>query len=951
MMLQCSVLLHWHWKNYEKLLTNVNHSQKGFLSVYILFTLALVGLIGLSGLIQTIQAQETPPIDTLEVDSTAIPDSLDLYQNRPDTLDFNTARSDTIPQLFTPDNPADSISAENEVTFQAKDSLVFDFGKTREARLYGSSEVKHQAGKMTSGKITLNLDNNIVEAATQTPEDTLSQPVLERQGDKIRSRSIRFNYVTEKGKFEMARTTVDQGTIIGTKVKKESEEVVFVEDGIYSTCTLEHPHYYIKAKKMKVVDQDEIFFTNAKLFLLDIPYPMILPFGYVPARRPDKKQSGLLQPTYAFQEQGERGLGLQNLGWFQYFNDNLTGKFSFDIFTSGTFFSEADFDYNKLNNFNGSVRFSFSKDRGLVKSDPSFTVRTNKRFSLQHNQTFSPYANASANLNFRTQDFFQRNSLDIDDRAQVTSTSSLQYTYNHPENLFNFTANSQQSQNFQTNNVRLTGPNLTFSLKTLTPFQKEASERVRNEPAWYETFTLRYDNRLNTRFDFIPIRGDSAEVGWFEALLNPSKHRKATNDIRHVESGLVHNYSMSTQLVSSNALNLSMSFSGNEFWYPSTIRKEFNPETNEVETFEVQGFETGRQFGTSLSASTTLYGISNLSFANVEGFRHTFRPRLSYNFSPDFSSDFWGFFKEVQVDSLGNTEKFSIFEGGVVGGPSAGKSQSISLNIDNVLETKVVKRDSTGEKKENVVKLIDNLSASLSYNFAAEQFKLSDLRMRMVSNVIDRMSLNANATLSFWDTDENGRRIEELLIKQSGFNLFRLTNFNFSTGTTISGGQDAIRVQAEPSYPAQYDPYNQSLFDNVDPNFNTAPIQPLKSPWSASINVNYSYSKRNTTEATQTAIVNARNIRFKLTPKWDVGTSFGYDFIRKDITPARFNFNRKLHLWTLSFQMNPFGDDQFFLFRLSVNAGELQSVFQKLPLLNNLERSSSPINRRGRGGF
>jgi hypothetical protein len=50
--------------------------------------------------------------------------------------------------------------------------------------------------------------------------------------------------------------------------------------------------------------------------------------------------------------------------------------------------------------------------------------------------------------------------------------------------------------------------------------------------------------------------------------------------------------------------------------------------------------------------------------------------------------------------------------------------------------------------------------------------------------------------------------------------------------------------------------------------------------------------------------------------------------------------------WDLSFQFNPFGDFQYYSFRLSLSGGQIQSLFQKLPGLNNLERSSSPNGRR-----
>ena len=53
----------------------------------------------------------------------------------------------------------------------------------------------------------------------------------------------------------------------------------------------------------------------------------------------------------------------------------------------------------------------------------------------------------------------------------------------------------------------------------------------------------------------------------------------------------------------------------------------------------------------------------------------------------------------------------------------------------------------------------------------------------------------------------------------------------------------------------------------------------------------------------------------------------------------------------MSFVWDPFGATPYYLFRLTVNSAQMQGIFQKLPGLNNLERSSSPINRFGTYGF
>lgn len=228
---------------------------------------------------------------------------------------------------------ADRQAVQDAVNFQARDSLTINLRNQRIANLYGSGNVRHTSGELSSGNISLDLNMNQVEARAVSPQDTLSYPVLKQGGKDLRSTRILFNYETEKGKFEVAEIQVDDGFLIGTQVKNVSRTEVFVEDGIYSTCPPDHMYYYIRANRMKVVDEEEIFFTNARLYLLDIPYPLIFPFGYVPAGI-DRRRSGLLEPTYLFQNSSARGLGLQNLGWFQYFNDYLTGQASVDLFTS-----------------------------------------------------------------------------------------------------------------------------------------------------------------------------------------------------------------------------------------------------------------------------------------------------------------------------------------------------------------------------------------------------------------------------------------------------------------------------------------------------------------------------------------------------------------------------------------------------------------------------------------
>jgi len=826
------------------------------------------------------------------------------------------------------------------VRFSARDSLTFQLRGSREARLFGNARVSHTAGELTSGRIALNLDETTMSAQALTPGDTLSEPVLEREGDRIRSQRILFNYETEKGKFDVARVRMYEASVTGNQVKRVAPHVIFIREGIYSTCDLDHPHYYIQADRMKIVDEDEIFFTRARLYILDIPYPLVFPFGLIPSQM-RQKRSGLLEPSYVFQDQRDRGLGVQNLGWFQYFNDNITSTLRGDIFTSGTFLIDSRTQYNYQNRYRGSVTLSYSRDRGLEPTDPDFSKNTQQLLQINHQQTISPYASFNTDLTLRTSQFYNRNSYDIDERANTSTTSRISYNYRHPDGLYTLGANISQTQNFRDNSVSLQGPTVNFSLRRQTPFQPAVR---RTNPKWYESFSYGYNNRFNSRFSFNPLDGTDSEISWIEALLRPSKYREATGDNGYIDVGFIQSADATSQLLPSDYINLTATVRYNEYWYPQTIRRVFDPRQNRVTEEIERGFATARDFNTSLSLGTTIYGTSTAQFRTLEGFRHTMRPSVSYNYRPDFSSDFWGFYRSVPTDTLGNTQRYSIFQRGVFGGPGAGEQQAIAFSLDNVFETKQVKRDSTGRRNEQIIRIIDNLRASVAYNFAAEQFNLSPLQLNMNSRVLPDISFNASATMNFYDTDSTGRAVPQYLW-DNGNGFARLTNFRFSASTQFSPGQ---RSQIQPYQyrnPRYYDPFDQSEFRLFDETFNDYPVQPLDVAWALNLSFSYSWQRVNN-DTRKSAILNANNIRIRLTPEWEFTTSLGYDFIEQNLTPTRFSVRRNLHCWNMSFDWNPFGDFQYYLFRLSVTDTQIQGLMQMLPGLNNLDRSSSPINRR-----
>ncbi|MEX1010982.1 MAG: putative LPS assembly protein LptD [Balneolaceae bacterium] len=873
--------------------------------------------------------------DTVEAGAAA--DTIDVLQQE-------SSESDTVFTQTPGSAGAERRSIADAVNFQARDSLIFSLQGERKGVLYGSGSVSRDENRLTAGVITLYIDRSEVHAQSEAPGDSLSHPVLQQGERDLRSHRILFNYETERGKFDAAQVQIDEGHLLGNQVKNVSRSEVFIQQGRYSTCPPTHMYYYLQAEQMKVVDEEELFFTNARLFILDIPYPILFPFGYVPAGI-DRRQSGLLEPSYVFEQSSRRGIGIQNLGWFQYFNEHLVGQSAFDLYSSGSFFNQSRLQYRKTDRYDGEVTVGYSTERGLEPTDPDYTETVNKRLSLRHNQTLSPYSNLSANINLNTSDYYRRNSFDIDDRSQTSSSSNLSYRYSHPENLYNFNVTTRLNQQFSTNTTRLSGPETNFRMRDFHPFEQSGVGAA--EPSWYETISMRYSNNFKSEYEFRPIAGEDATISWFEALFDPSLYREATGNNRHVGYGMRHQGQISaSRLIPSQFLNVSANLSVNEYWYPNTIRKEFNEEENRVQTIQERGFEAARDFNSSLNFSTTIYGISQTRIGNLEGFRHTLRPSVSLSYRPDFSEEFWGYYREVPSDTLGNTQRYSIFEQAVYGGPGQGEQQNINFSIGNVLETKHVRRDSTGEVQSRNLRLIDNFNISTSYNMAADSLKFSQVNLTLSSRAIDNLNIRMTANYSLYARNEAGQMIDQF-VWQVDNRIAQPLRYQMDISTQYSSSQGGFVDPPTPVY-GPYDPFNQGFFSPVDSRFNQRPVDDFNSAWSFGLNFSYSWQYRQGQDPRKSAVLDVRNIRFNLTPKWSIQTRIGYDFIEQDLTPSEFNLSRRMVCWTLSFQFNPFGDFQYYFFRLSIDSGQMQGLFQNLPLLNNLERGSSPSGRNPR---
>ena len=314
-------------------------------------------------------------------------------------------------------------------------------------------------------------------------------------------------------------------------------------------------------------------------------------------------------------------------------------------------------------------------------------------------------------------------------------------------------------------------------------------------------------------------------------------------------------------------------------------------------------------------------------------------PTIGVSFAPDFSDEKYGYYQEVQVDSKGNTRRLSKYQGFVYGTPSQGENASLSFSLNNNIEMKV-KSDKDTTEQGKKVPILDNLSFSSGYNFLADSFNLSPIKISARTNLFNRkLSLNFGATLdpyiyiadSIYYDHEGKQKADQTRVSQYAWNngqgLGQISNFNFSLGTNLNPearkskkenlGDDATEAEEAEM---EFIEANPDLY--VD----------FSIPWSVrlSYNLNYRQVGYNAPTITQTLRVTGD---LSLTPKWKIGFSSGYDFEKKDFTQTNFNVNRDLHCWAFAFTWIPFG--RFQSYNVTINAKS--SLLQDLKL--NRKRS------------
>jgi len=854
--------------------------------------------------------QDTVKRDSLQADSLA-----------QDTLRSDSLRNDSLQAKQN----SGGISAI--VMSNAEDSTITD-KKNNQLHLYGNAKIKYEDMELTADYIRIDNTSHTMFASGMIDHNGKyrGRPIFKSGNEPpVTVDSLTYNFDTGKGLTYGVFTEMDGASLQAEKVKKNQYNEQFIRHGFYSTCNLPFPHTHFGIQMSKVIlTENQVVSKSAYLVIEQVPLRFVMiPFGFFP--KTNKRQSGILFPTFG--EDYTRGFFLRDGGYYIGLNDYWDAELRGNLYTKGSWETNATVRYKKNYKYDGGFTLRYAYTKNGEENTPGFSRSRDFNITWNHSQRqeANPGTTFSAQVNVGTGSYFSNTAAggtyNYDQLTRNNMSSSIAYGKTFADGKLNFTSSLSHRQDISTGQISLELPTFSLTAASFNPF--DSKDRV-GEQKWYQRITMGYSMQGRNSIN-------STEGELF-----------SEESIKKFQNGVQHNIPISLSLNVLQYFQFNTSVNYTERWYFQSIRKHYDnyPSGFKEVIDTVQGFNRAYDYSVSTGLSTKIYGQKNFKKGKLMAIRHVVTPSVNLNYRPDFSEDRFGFYRQERyadgtpvLDTYGNISKYSIFQNGIFGTPSAGKSMGMGFSIDNNIEAKVHSEDDTTGTGFKKVPILQGLTFSGNYNFVADSFNLSNISFSGRTALFDqKLGLNFNGSFDPYRYETyytagssvpSYRRVNEYAIK--GGQLARLTSFgmsmDFSFNPAAAKSRNDNLNQMEQNKSKMTPEQQQELARiSSDPNA----FVDFNIPWNIAASFSFQYSKPYA-ESTITSTINLHG-DFSITPKWKIQYNTGYDFRMKKINLTQFNIYRDLHCWDMSFGWIPFGTYRSYTFNIRVKASVLQDL-------------------------
>ncbi|MFH0865475.1 MAG: putative LPS assembly protein LptD [Bacteroidota bacterium] len=816
-------------------------------------------------------------------------------------------------------NETSDYALSSKVDYTAGDSIRFDV-INQKMYLYGNAEINYEDITLTADyiEVTFKINQLYAKGMPDSTGKVQGKPIFNQGAQSFSSATLTYNFKSKKGLITGIITKEGDSYIHGTLVKKFPDNSFNIKNGQYTTCENEHPHYEIKFGKARVIPDDKIVSGPAYLVIEDVPTPLAVPFGFFPNKRGQK--SGILIPSYG--ESANRGFFLENGGYYMGLGQRMDIALRGDIYSRGSWAAKAASNYNVRYKYNGIINVGYATNIDGEKNTSSYNKINDFFIRWTHHQDAKarPNSRFAASVNIVSKNNNKYNPSSNADYLSNTFQSNISYITTFGSN-FNFSANMRHSQNVITGDISLNLPELALTMNRIYPFRRE---KPVGKEKWFEKISLSYS--MNA----------SNSISSNDSILFPINEAFDISRMTNLmKNGVKHYIPISSSVKVLKYFTFTNSFNYNERWYFQSIRKQWSNEwiiiegdtisSPHLKTDTVNGFCAAHDFNLSSSLSTRLYGMYQFNGKWLKAVRHVITPTASITYTPDFGTQWWGYYKYYMDDSYTGNDaslyQYSIFSTGIYGSPPQYKSGMVNFSFANNLEMKVrSKKDSiTGTKK---ISLIDNFTISGGYDLAKkDSLQFSKVLMSGRTKLFKNLDITY---ASIWDPyviDSTGKNLKDFEWK---INHRLLRNYNnewaFSLNWSLRSKEKKKTLSSDKATEEELAMINANRDMYID----------FEEPWS----LNLYYTLRHTsvyspvTDAMENDLIQTFSFNgdVSITKKWKVGISSGYDFRQNELTPTSVNIYRDLHCWEIVFNWIPSGFRKSYNLTIRVKSAVLQDL-------------------------
>jgi len=829
-----------------------------------------------------------------------------LLQKKIDTSLFDSIKpKETLKDIIIHD-------AKDYTIQNAKDKTLTLYNEA--VLIYGEIDLKAGIIIVDYNKETL-FAKGIIDSTGYT-----QRPLFKQGNEETEQDSLIYNFKSKRALIYGLKTKQGEMFTYGEKTKRVNDSTIYVRKIRFTTSDKEdNPDYYITTNKAKLVPGKKIIVGTSNLVIADIPTPLFLPFAYFPLG--EKSISGFLIPAFDTGS-SNRGIGFQNGGYYFAINDYVDLAVRGDAYSNGSWGLRGLSNYNVRYKYSGGFNLSFENIVQGIRGFSTYNKSSNFNVRWNHSQDTkaSPNSRFAASVNLGSSKYFRESLNEFNSSQFLTNTfnSSVSYSKRFVGTPFNLSVSATHSQNTNNQSINMTLPSLNLTMSKIFPFEGKGGVKKNPIQKMGFDYTMQGEYRINTTED------EFLSSKMFKTAKSGMKHRTGT----------------STNIKAFRYFTLSPSVSYQETWNFNYLKKTYSENDNEVITDTLSGFKSFREYNTGISLSTNIYGSFQFNKGRLKAIRHTIRPSISYNYTPDFAKKYQE--KVQQSEDPFDLLTYTPFDNnvGIYGAPNSGLSNSIGISLNNVVEAKVANKDPDSDEEDKKITILNNLNFSTAYNIAADSLKWSNVNISAGTRLFnDKMALNLNASLDPYQVNDLGISIDKF-----NRNLFRIERANLTANYSLSsadfskdnkddqnsksgnGAQDTPDVLG-----GNINPTNR--FAQTGANRNNDKKKDVETklynadiPW----NLNLAYSATYANNGREPGDVQTHSVMFsgnlELSPKFKVGYSSGYDLKDGAFTFSRFNFSRDLDSWQYNFSWVPFGNISSYTFFIGVKSSILQDL-------------------------